>query len=76
MRYRFPLASSNACTALLAGSTTSHRPQTSGEELANSVRHGVGFLAAAAMIPVLLVSAIDYGAAAVVGAAIFGATMT
>ena len=52
-----------------------HRPQNPGEEIANSVSHGVGFLAAVATIPILIIGALGDGAAAVVGAAIFGATM-
>lgn len=52
-----------------------HRPQNLGEEIANSVSHGAGFLAAAAMIPILVIGALNDGAAAVVGAAVFGATM-
>jgi hemolysin III len=60
---------------VLVGPTTRHRSQTFGEELANSISHGVGFLAAAATIPVLVINAIGDGPAAVVGAAIFGATM-
>jgi hemolysin III len=59
---------------LLVGSTARHRAQTLGEEIANSVSHGAGFLAAAATLPVLVISARNDGAAAVVGAAIFGAT--
>ena len=57
------------------GSTDRHRPQTLGEEIANSVSHGVGFLAAVATLPVLVLSARSAGAAAVVGATIFGGTM-
>jgi hemolysin III len=57
------------------GSTVRHRPQTVGEEIANSVSHGVGFLAAVATLPVLVISALNEGAAAVVGAAIFGGTV-
>ena len=60
---------------MIVGSTAKHRPQTLGEEIANSVSHGVGFLAAVAMIPVLVIGALNDGAAAVVGASIFGATM-
>jgi len=60
---------------VLVGSTDRHRPQTLGEEIANSVSHGVGFLAAVATLPVLVLSARSAGAAAVVGAAIFGGTM-
>ena len=54
---------------------SSERVQTRGEEIANSVSHGVGFLAAVATIPVLVIGALNDGAAAVVGATIFGATM-
>jgi len=60
---------------VLVGSTASHRSQNVGEEIANTVSHGVGFLAAVATIPVLVVGALNDGAAAVVGAAVFGATM-
>jgi hemolysin III len=56
-------------------STVRHRPQTLGEEIANSVSHGVGFLAAVALLPILVINALSDGAAAVVGAAVFGATM-
>jgi hemolysin III len=60
---------------LLVRSTDPHRPQNPGEEIANSVSHGVGFLAAVATIPILIVGALNDGAAAIVGATIFGATM-
>ena len=59
---------------MLVGSTTQHRTQSSGEEIANTVSHGLGFLAAVATIPILVIAALNDGAAAVVGAAIFGAT--
>ena len=59
---------------MLVRSTDPHRPQNHGEEIANSVSHGVGFLAAVATIPILVISALNDGAAAVVGASIFGAT--
>jgi hemolysin III len=51
------------------------RPQSLGEEIANSISHGVGFLAAVAITPILIVAAIPSGAAAIVGASIFGASM-
>lgn len=60
---------------MLVRSTAPHRPQNHGEEIANSVSHGVGFLAAVATIPILIVGALNDGAAAVVGATIFGTTM-
>jgi hemolysin III len=53
-----------------------HRPQTQGEEIANSVSHGVGFLLGLVALPVLVVRAIPHGAAAVVGASVFGATLS
>ncbi len=49
------------------------RPQTLGEEIANSISHGVGFIAAVAVTPVMIVKA--NGTAAIVGVSIFGATM-
>ena len=52
-----------------------HRAQTLGEELANSISHGMGFLAALIALPVLVVGAVPNGAAAIVGAAVFAATM-
>lgn len=51
------------------------RDQSLGEEIANSISHGVGALAAIAITPVMIVKAIPNGAAAIVGASIFGATM-
>jgi hemolysin III len=52
------------------------RTQSLGEEIANSVSHGVGFLAAVAATPVLLLSAVrNGGAARIVGASVFAATM-
>jgi hemolysin III len=52
------------------------RVQSLGEEIANSVSHGVGLLAAIAVVPVLLVAAIHRGSATgVVAAGIFSATM-
>jgi hemolysin III len=51
-----------------------HRAQSLGEEFANSLSHGAGFVAALIAVPVLVQGAIGLGAAAIVGAAIFGAT--
>lgn len=51
------------------------RHQTLGEEISNSISHGVGFLGAVAVTPILIIKAIPYGSAAVVGSSIFGATM-
>ena len=50
--------------------------QSRGEEIANSVSHGVGFLAAVAALSILVVAAVGRGyAPGVVGAAVFGATL-
>jgi len=49
--------------------------QTLGEEIANSVSHGVGLLAALGATPVLVAHAARHGAAAVVGASVFAATV-
>ena len=47
-----------------------------GEELANSLSHGVGFICAVAATPILIIGAVNHGSAAdVVGSSVFGATM-
>ncbi len=52
------------------------RPQTRGEEIANSVSHGVGLVAALVGLPFLVVSSMREGdALAVVGASVFGTSM-
>jgi hemolysin III len=51
------------------------RDQSIGEEIANSISHGVGALGAMAITPIMIIKAIPEGAAAVVGVSIFGATM-
>ena len=52
------------------------RAQSVAEEIANSVSHGVGFLAAVAVSPVLVVSAVQRDSAAgIVGASVFAFTM-
>jgi hemolysin III len=55
--------------------TMNQRPQTLGEEIANSVSHGVALLAAIVGAPFLIIAARDFGAANVVGASVFAATM-
>jgi hemolysin III len=55
---------------------TADRPQTVGEEIANTISHGLGLLAAIVAVPILVVTAARAGsAAAIVGASIFAATM-
>jgi hemolysin III len=51
------------------------RPQSLGEEIANSVSHGVALLAAIAAAPFLIAAASDLRAVNVVGASVFAATM-
>ncbi len=52
------------------------RPQSLGEELANSVSHGLGLSAAVAAFPVLVIAAQQRGGTAgIVGASVFATTM-
>jgi hemolysin III len=52
------------------------RPQTLGEEIANAVSHGLGFLLALALLPILVVFAARHGSAIdITAAAVFAATM-
>ena len=52
------------------------RQQTPGEEIANSLSHGVALLTAAVGVPFLIVSAARHGSAAtIVGACVFAATV-
>ncbi len=53
-----------------------NRTQSIGEEIANSVSHGIGLMGAIVAVPILVVAAVKQGGAAeIVGASIFGATM-
>lgn len=52
------------------------REQSIGEEIANSVSHGVGLAAAIAAMPILIVATVRQGStAAIIGATIFSITM-
>jgi hemolysin III len=52
------------------------RPQSPGEEIANSLSHGLGFVAAVASAPILVLTTAQTGRPLnIVGAAIFAATM-
>jgi hemolysin III len=53
----------------------SKRTQSLGEEIANSISHGVGFLAVLAITPILIIRAIPSGATGVVASSVFSATM-
>lgn len=53
-----------------------HRQQTSGEEMANSISHGVGLLVVIAALPFLIMQyARESGTAALVGAIVFGVSL-
>jgi len=49
--------------------------QSLGEEIANSISHGLGAVGGIVAIPFLIINAIPYGGAAIVGAAVFGASI-
>jgi hemolysin III len=51
------------------------RDQSTGEEIANSISHGIGFLGAVAVTPFLIHSALPDGASGITGVSIFSATM-
>ncbi len=52
------------------------RTQSLGEEIANSVSHGVGLLAAVAAVPFIVIAAVQHGGSAgIVGASVFAVTM-
>jgi hemolysin III len=51
------------------------RSQSSGEEIANSVSHGIALLAAIGALPFLIASARHRGVAALVGVVVFSATI-
>src|SRR5690242_2472284 len=59
----------------MSNSVQLRRGQSLGEEIANSISHGIGFLGAAAVTPILILAAIPLGATAVVGASVFSVTM-
>lgn len=59
---------------MIKGLASRERTQSIGEEIANSVSHGVGVLAAAAAAPVLVLSAVRHGGPArIAGASVFAA---
>jgi hemolysin III len=63
-------------TLVIPDSDFRERRQSVGEEIANSVSHGLGFIASLVAVPYLLAHAHRYdGTENVVGAAIFGGTM-
>ena len=56
--------------------TSKERAQSHAEEIANSLSHGIAFLATVAVSPVLIVSAVQhFSPASIVGASVFAFTM-
>jgi len=56
--------------------TTTERPQTLSEEIANALSHGIGFLLAVASLPILVAFSGRHGASSsLVGACVFSITM-
>ena len=61
--------------AIVRAPELGERPQSLGEEIANSVSHGIGLLAALAAFPVLVAAAVGRGeVAGIVGAVVFATT--
>jgi hemolysin III len=61
---------------MISNTGTLERPQSTGEEIANAISHGVALLGAIAAIPILVVGAVrDGGVSGIVGASIFGVTL-
>lgn len=59
----------------MEGSFGWSRDQSLGEEIANSISHGIGAFAAVVITPFLIIKAIPSGPASVIGVSVFGATM-
>jgi hemolysin III len=51
------------------------RRQSLGEEIANAVSHGAGFVGAVVLSPMIIMHSMRYGAAAIVGATLFAVTL-
>ena len=63
-------------TATATASLFEERPQTLGEEIANAISHGLGFLLAIASLPILVVMAARHGTTLnIVAVSIFSVTM-
>ena len=61
---------------MIAPPASREDPQSPGEEIANSVSHGVGLLAAMTAAPVLVLSAVEHGGTVhIAGASVFAAAM-
>jgi hemolysin III len=65
-----------AAVSPVAANSPAERPQSLGEEIANSISHGLALLAALIAAPFLIGAAVQRGdAAGIVGASVFAATM-
>jgi hemolysin III len=69
------LANPGAAVHRATMTTMTDRPQSQGEEIANSISHGSALIAAVVGVPFLIASSRHFGAANVVGASVFAATM-
>jgi len=59
-----------------ASAVPQSRVQSTGEEIANSVSHGIGLIAALAGVPILIIAAVDRGhTAGIVAAAVFAVSL-
>jgi hemolysin III len=73
MRLTSPLRAREAAASAASPARTVSRPSTRGEEIANSISHGLGLVLAIAGLPLLVVNALQtQGGLAVAAAAIFG----
>ncbi len=63
------------CESGCTMSAMNERSQSRGEEIANSISHGVALLAAISAVPFLIVSASHLSVASFIGAIVFGGTM-
>jgi hemolysin III len=59
---------------MIDGSAAAQRQQSCGEEIANSISHGLGFVAAAVALPLLVLRGLEHGTSAAVGATVFALT--
>ena len=59
LQSRYDRIMSNTASAIIFD----ERPQTLGEEIANAISHGLGFLLAIASLPILVVMAVRHGTA-------------
>ena len=72
----FPAGPAGLASARMQDSTSTARPLTKGEEIANAVTHGAGLVASLVAFPFLLAAASQrWGTPEVVGAAVFASSL-